>query len=242
MIVNVNGKDRVIPSDLSQITLGQYIEFYDTFGAQLDEDLRNIDDYYTVNEHYNYEEEVEETEDLKRIKLDGHTANCASKWFTFWSGCDFEEWKDSVDFIPVVYQYELIRGLIEASLATEHSFPLSIGWNGEQWAIQNYCIDPESNMTFEEFRCSMELRRQLASIGKTKWHALPYLCCIFLRKVGERYADELVNEDGERFKLMLELPMSEALKVSFFLKSCMHTYLTTSHYSKVEEVETVQQS
>ena len=81
MQVTVNGNVVNIPSDLSQITLKQFIEWYDEYGRSLDEKLSAI----LASE---YKDEI-----LREFDLEEHIINEALAWFSFFSGFDFADIK-----------------------------------------------------------------------------------------------------------------------------------------------------
>ncbi|MBL0235029.1 MAG: hypothetical protein IPQ08_15450 [Chitinophagaceae bacterium] len=227
MQVTVNGNVVNIPSDLSQITLKQFIEWYDEYGRSLDEKLSAI----LASE---YKDEI-----LREFDLEEHIINEALAWFSFFSGFDFADIKGTENAELIIDRYKIIRYLLKENENDFEEFPREIEWNNEVWAIQDFKVDPKSKMDFNEIITSKEAMRQLYKLGKSRWESLLYLSIIFFRKKGEAYTDELMHEDSERMKLMENLPMSIAMQVGFFLKNCVDTWQKISAYSGEGEADQI---
>lgn len=203
MLININGTEHNVPSDVSQISLGKFVEWYDTHGRTLDEELTAII----------------ETSDEPDIDLSLHIDKEALSWYSFFTGFDFFKCED-IELTDILLQYRILRDLIKESENESREFPASIDWNEEKWAIQDYRVVPGSLMSFNEVITGKEVIRQISKIGKGKWEALAYLCCIYLRKENELYSDDLL----ERVELMNTLPLNHALSVAFFLSSSISIF------------------
>jgi hypothetical protein len=202
MIIFINNTEHNVPSDLSQVTLGRFIQYYQEYGKDLDEQLNEI------------------TEELD---YDLHIDKEALSWYSFFTGYNFFESKD-IDLTDMLLQYRVLRSLLKESENACKEFPVQIEWNKEQWQIQDFKITPGSTMSFGEIITGKEVVRQINKMGQGKWDALPYLCAVYLRKKGEKFTDELVEQ---RVTLMNELPLNYALMVAFFLSSSISIFRNT---------------
>ena len=239
MQVVVNDTVHEVPFSLNDITLGRFIEYYDRYGRDLDKDLQDIvsRNYEKLLTEKNYEVTEEDISLHRQIDLDVHLDNEALAWFSFWTDCDFIEAKEHPAVQPLLTQYRVLRSLLQQSEENALLLPAEINWNGETWNIQDFKINPSSEMTFTEIITSKEVMRQTHAIGKGKWDALPYLCAVFFRKKDEQFNDELVIEGSEKLLLMQQLPMTNAIQVAFFLSICVNTWRNTLAYSNEQEQE-----
>lgn len=226
MVIKINEVEHNVPSDLSQIPLGKFIEWYNVYGRNLDEELNAI---------FQKEQDVFETE----IDLQLHVDKEALSWYTFFTGFDFFKCSN-IELTDLFLQYRILRDLLKESENEAKEFPAQIEWNGEIWAIQDFRINPGSTMSFNEVVTSKEIVRQINKIGQGKWDALLYLCCIWFRKKDEPFVDELTRD--ERLKLMETLPLNYALMVAFFLSSSISIFRHHLLYLQKEAVEKRQQN
>ena len=207
MTIELKGQEYRYPTELKDITLRQRIDFYHTYGKELDQQLKAI---------------AEAGGDEHEYLL--YQADSAIKHVAFYTGIDIEELRSEVSFLSVHSIY-----LTGAQMMQEEEKGMvlqpSYDYAGEKWVIAPPAVTPDSEITFNEFLTSFEIIRQMQALGNGKWDALPYLCCIYLRKEGEPFNESLVK--GERMDLMMDLPMDIALAVAFFLSSCLHTYAST---------------
>ena len=131
-----------------------------------------------------------------------------------------------------------MRYILKESVEQVLELPLEIEWQGEIWSIQDFNVNPASEMSFNEIITSKEVMRQIMAVGKGRWDALPYLCAIFFRKKGEAFSDDLIYEGSDRMELMKQLPMEYALQVAFFLTNCVSFWSSTLVSSEEKEAET----
>jgi len=234
MILLINDIEKKIPFELAEITLGQFIEYYDRYGRDLDSKLDEL-----IGKVYENEDEKEFNQELN---INTHIDEECIAWVSFWTGFSFEDIKDKPDILPVLTEYRKFRQQLKQSEDASNTYPSIIEWEGCQWEIQDYALTPSNGMTFNEVITSKEVIRQVHALGKKKWDALPYLCAIFLRKTGEPFNDEFVQDGSERLKIMQSLPMSHAIQVAFFLSSCVSTWMDISQYLKEEAVTESQNS
>lgn len=222
----VNNIAHEIPLNLPDITLGRFVDYYDKHGRELDKKLGEIINRKPIKE--SQEEDDKEDFNFSRQKaIDDHLDNEAIAWISFWTEAGYDDIKDTPKIIPLLNQYRTLRAALNET-EQEKIFPLEIMWHGDEWGIQDYTVNASSAMDFNEIITSKEIIRQIHAVGKGRWDALPYLCAVFFRKKDEVFSDALIIEEGERMKLMNELPMQYALKVSFFLKNCASIWRSTS--------------
>lgn len=231
MKVTINDKLHEVPFDLSDITLGNYLQYYEQYGRDLDKQLSELSstDYAKLLQEKGFAEVTTEDVELHQfIDIDNHIDHEALSWFSFWTKHDFFEVKNEPAVTDLLAQYRLFRHLSSGITSQgNEDFPQVILWREEQWMIQDFKVTPGGEMCFNEIITSKEVMRQVHAIGKGKWDALPYLCAVFFRKKGEAFNDTLIKEEGERMKLMQELPLLHALQVAFFLSICVNIWSNT---------------
>lgn len=239
--ITVNGKLHDVPFDLSDITLGRYLAYYDQYGRNLDKELAELrqKDYKKHLESLGaFSVSKEDIELHQQLDLDDHLDREALSWFSFWTGHNFLEAKDLPEVAPLYAQYRIFRYEMAETIENKSDeFPLSIEWMDEQWSVQDYRVNPTSEMTFNEIITSKEVMRQVHALGLGQWDGLPYLCAVFLRRKDEPFSDTLIAEGGERLLLMQDLPMLHALQVAFFLSICVGIWNAHSLCSIEKEPE-----
>lgn len=199
MIISINNTEHNVPSDLSQVTLGMFIQYYEKYGKALDEQLAEIDN---------------------EIDFDLHIDKEALSWYSFFTGYNFFETTD-VDLTDMLLQYRILRALLKESESNCKRFPIEVDWKEEKWVIQDYKVTPGSTMSFGEVITGKEVVRQITKIGQGKWDALPYLCAVYLRKKDESFNEAVIEQ---RVIEMQELPLDIALMVAFFLSSSISIF------------------
>lgn len=212
MQITINDTAFEVPFDTSKITLGQFMQYHDEYGRDLNKLLSNL-------QKKEFEDETE-----KIIELDDFLNKEALAWFSFWTKTDLFEVQDEPFTAPLLQAYRQLRSLI---MPEEAKFPLEVQFNNETWMIPDYKVTPASTIDFNEIVTPKEILRQLKTLEKDKYDALPYLCAIFFRKKNERFADEMVDNEGERMTLMNTLTLNVAFQVAFFLNSYQNISLTT---------------
>ena len=214
-------KDKVyrFPVVLSDTTLGQRVGFYNQYGKDLDERAADI----------------EKMADglIKQMETTMWHMDNAMKTFSWYTGIPLGEAQATISVADIMTIYNVDLALLqEQEQAITHQ--ATYDWNGETWVLAAPELSPESKMTLIEFITGKEIVRQMDSLGKGKWDALPYLCAVYLRKEGEPFTEDLVSEHSERVRLMERLPLDIALGVAFFLSSTLHIYTNTSAFSGKE--------
>lgn len=202
MKIILNGKQVTIPSSLSEITIGQRIDFHNQHGQLLDQMLESI---------LKMEDEI--FRDLELLQWQNEKMY---RTFAFFAGTTPEALKESkfIDEIATIYNSSLAVLLEdEQNLELQREFV----WKGEQWVIAHPELKQGHTMTFGELIDAKQTIQDIVQLGRGKWEYMVRLCAIYLRKKGEPYSEEFLYEDSERLKLMHELPMNIAMQVGFFL-------------------------
>lgn len=208
------------PTSLSAITLQQRIDFHEQYGK----DISEIETGYS---------EIEGG--IDEIDLLEHQLSVACKSFSFFSGIPLEDvFKIPVSQVSNVY-HACLKQLLEQQedIALETKFL----WGDDIWTLAHPDLTYQSELTFNEFITSKQIVKQMDSLGKGRWDALPFLCAIFLKKEGEQFDEAWVADGSERLELMKQLPLDIALSVGFFLNCSMSMYLHTSASLEAEAVK-----
>ena len=215
MRVVINNNEVVIPSSLSEITLGQRIDFHNQYGKELDEMLSSI-------------MEMEEGPD-RELEIAQFHFERMFMTFGFFAGVEPDALKESkfIDDVASIY-YSSLQVLFEDenNLDPQRLF----NWKGEVWEIAPPSLSQSTKMKFGEVIDSKQIIQDMVDLGAGKWEMMLKLSAIFLRKQGEAYRKEFVYEDSERMRLMRELPMDIAMQVGFFLSGsinfCQNTLMS----------------
>lgn len=217
MRVVINDKEVVIPSSLSEITLGQRIDFHNQYGKDLDEMLSSI-----MEMEDGPEKELEVTQfHFERMFMT----------FGFFAGVEPEVLKDSrfvEDIANIYYSSLYVLFEDEDNIEPQRLFT----WKNEVWEIAPPSLSQSTKMKFGEVIDSKQIIQDMVDLGAGKWEMMLKLSAIFLRKQGEAYRKEFVYEDSERMRLMRELPMDIAMQVGFFLSGsinfCQNTLMSSA--------------
>ncbi len=209
-----------IPTSLSEITLGQRINFQEQYGEEIAkrEALINA-----------IEDKIER--DLERAD---HYMYIFCISFSFFSGIDIHTVKEEVNIYQIIELFlPCFQGLFEQQ--EQITLQSTYYFKDEVWELASPELNYKSAITFGEFVTAKQIIKSLYDLSKDNWTALQYLCAIFLRKKSEAFDESFATEDSERFKLMRELPMDIALSVAFFLNASSSIYQKPSLYSKQAE-------
>ncbi|WPV66295.1 hypothetical protein [Chitinophaga sp. LS1] len=224
MRITVNDKEVVIPSSLSEFTLGQRIAFQEEYGNDLDEWLKKI----------------VEMEDgpMKELEVVEFQMEKMFRTFAFFANCTPEALKESefVDKIANIY-YACLSVLFESESKVECRQEYS--WKGETWVLHPPSLKHGDKMQFGEFIDSKQVVQNLIALGKSRWDAMLQLCAIYLRKPSEEYDESFLYENSERIEMMRELPMDIAMGVGFFLTASMSLSIHHFQSSTVAESKEV---
>ncbi|SHK93088.1 hypothetical protein SAMN05444266_101625 [Chitinophaga jiangningensis] len=216
MRILINDMEVVIPSSLSEITLGQRIDFHNQFGKAFDAHLDSI---------MAMEDGV--PRDIEIMDLNLQKAYAA---FSFFSEIDIDVLRQSAftDEILQIYHSSLAQLFQhEQEIVLQDTYY----FNGEKWQLSTPELHPGHRMRFGEFIDAKQIALDLYDFGQGKWDVMLRLCAIYLRREGEEYAAEFTRENSQRLQLMRSLPLEIALSVAFFLSASMSIYYNTSRFS-----------
>lgn len=246
MDIKINDSVKQVPSDISQISLKQFIGWHNEYGNDLDKQLDGLlkKDYtkYLTEERGFTSVTEEDIIFNMEMDIDQHIDREALCWYTYFTGFDFEAFEKENDVQDLLLQYRILRTLLKQSEVESRQLPLEIEWNGEIWMVQDYRLTPGHGMTFNEIVTSKEVVRQLHSVGKGRWQSLIYLCALFFRKKDEPFTDDLIYEGSDRMQLMETLPLNYGLAVAFFLSSSVNTYTKILAFSDLPPGEILHQN
>ena len=219
MIITIEAVDYRLPVSLLEITLADRIRYDRTYGDALQKELATI-----LKEE---EDERKRKSDADReLELMVHYCSVACKTLSFFGNIPLEvvEGTKAEDVLTIYHQFmtELSE---ETDFSKERERTTSFGWKGDIWVIQSPQLKHDSTMTFGELVDSKQWMKNIETLGTGRWEALLMLCCIYLRKEGEKYTKELAYPEGKRYRLMQTLPLQHALEVGFFLNSSISSYL-----------------
>lgn len=216
MRVVVNGIEKTLPTSLSEMTLGQRIDFYEQHGRELDEMADSI---------ANMPDSTEKELEIAHLQMEK-----MFRTFAFFTGTNAEQIKQSefVDKVANIY-YASLSTLLEDEEEIEPQ--QSFIWKGEHWELHEPELKHGSTMTFGEIIDAKQMVQNMADLGRGKWESLQKLCAVFLRKKGEPYHESFLYDGSDRLLLMRDLPMDIALQVGFFLLGSMSLFINTFRFS-----------
>lgn len=196
MNVPVSDIENVYPCDLSEITLGAWIDFTNTC-KELDTELITLQKL--PDNH------------RKRILLTSHMVERAYNALAFFTGKDIEEVKQIyfVDDVLQLYNDRLAK-LFESGSCKY--------WPCHGWTLPSPELSPGSYMSFGEFIDSKVIAQAADAMEQSKWELLQYICAIFLRHPDEPYNDAFVDDNNERFLSMRSITMDIAMAVMDFFE------------------------
>lgn len=220
MRLTINGIEVIIPTSLSEFTLGQRIDFQEQYGNDLDARVQKI---LAMEDSVDKELETTEFQFEKMFRT-----------FAFFAGCTPEALKESeyIDDIAAIY-HACLKVLFESE--EEVKIEQQYVWQGEVWVIHPPNLKQESKMKFREFIDAKQIVKDLSDLGRSQWDKLLRLCAIYLRKPSEEYQEAFMYENSERLELMKHLPMDIAMGVGFFLTASMHLYM--NHFQSFSPAE-----
>jgi hypothetical protein len=195
------GKGYSYPDSLSKITLGQRIAWQEFYGQRLEERAIAL-----AEMPEGFDKEIAGAD----LYVDG-----AIQSFSFFTGIPLADCS-RIDLPQLLNVYGAARAVMAEQEEQHPEGPYA--FKGELWYIAPPEVNTESKVTFNEFLVSKEVVRQLHAVGEGIWAALPYLCCVYLRKEDEPFTEALAREGGDRYQLMMELPLDIALAVTFFFE------------------------
>lgn len=220
MRVIVNEQQYILPSSLSEITLGTRIRFQKEVGDTLDMMAKSIDE---MPDGYEKELEILQFAVEKMFRT-----------FAFFVDADPEDLKNSefVDEIARIY-YSSLKIIFEEEAGIE--LKTEFFWNNESWFLSTPELKHGSSMKYGELIDAKQSVSNMIELGNNKWEYLLPLCAIYLRRKDEEYDKEFLFEGSDRLKQMESLPLDIALQVGFFLSSSLNIFKNTLQFSSQEE-------
>lgn len=216
MRVTINGKEVIIPSSLSEITLQQRIDYQNNVGEELEKMLKSI---FEMPEDFERELEMIEFQNEKMFRT-----------FAFFAGVSTQSLKESefVNDIANIY-YSTLHTLFEDE--DKIDLQQEFAWNNEMWHLHTPELKNGDKMKFGELIDAKQIIKDMIELGANRWECILPLCAIYLRKKGEQYEESFLYEGSERRELMKSLPLDIAMQVGFFLLFSLNTYQNTLQYS-----------
>lgn len=223
MKIFIDKEEFFVPFDPEIIQLQDYINYQDQFGKALETRLEEV------------METEWETEDDKIVEIDNLLDEEAICWISFWTKKDLRVIKGTKGSQQLVEAYKRKRYLLKH---TEENFDLSktYEWNGEEWKIQSFVIDSNSDMSFHEVIAAKETVRQVNKLKAGKLIAILHLAAIFFRHPDEAFDENFIKPGAQRIALMKTMPLSYAMGVSFFLRISVSFWTQILAYSNQQAV------
>lgn len=217
MRIKIEGQQYKIPASLLEVTLSDRIEYDREHGKELREKLSKI---------LSQPEGVDRDLDLAEYQCD-----VACRTLSFFGKIPIDIVRQvKLEEVLIIYHEIMQAYSAEANFADEAApLNLELEWNEEVWCIAPPELKNASSTTFGEFLDAKQAVKNLFELANDRWESLLMLCCIYLRKAGEQYSEELSEEKGTRYQLMQTLPLAHALNVGFFLSASMSSYISTFH-------------
>jgi hypothetical protein len=221
--LKINNKKIEIPGSLAEFTLGRRLKFQELHGDLLDMMTDSI---------LKMEDGIEKDLEL----LDFHFERMF-RIFSFFTGVTVEACRASeiVDRIAYIYNAHL------SYLFDDPKDPELIGaytFKGERWTLPEPILKQGGDLSFGEVIDSKQMIRDTFALNQGRWAAVLKLAAIYLRREGESYEEEFLFDDSPRIRLMMDLPMSIAHQVYFFLINLIPSSPVISIFSgKAEQRE-----
>lgn len=212
MIVSINDIEIQFPTSLSELTLGQRIDFHLAYGQELEQMLRDI-----VKMPEGFDKELQ----LSYFKIEQ-----ACRAFAFFSGYPLSAIAEAPFFEEISMIYDTcLRSFIE--WPTEVELQEKYTWNGQDWFLSSPELKHGDKMRFGEFIDAKQLVQQMVEMGMGRWEYMLPICAIYLRRENEAYQESFLYENSERLTLMRDLPMDIASHVGFFLSVTQNISIST---------------
>lgn len=213
MIITIEGKDYSLPVNFSEITLSQRIEYDRQYGKELRDRLTKL------------------IETPDEVEFAEYQADVACKTLSFFGKIPLETVQaTAIEDVLAIYTEVLEELAVEINFSGEMALYSEFVWNKEDWVIAPPELKQDTKMSFGEFIDAKQSVQNMQDTGEERWGALLPLCCIYLRKKGEKYDKDFVIEGGQRMELMKTLPLSIAIQVGFFFHLSTNMWLSTSRF------------
>lgn len=252
-MIEIKHKDQTyqLPESLMEITLWQRIDFWNKIDKDHEAKIRVI---YEKNAPPKQSKTIPKTilnddltapEPIPLTDDDAYTLSMldmerAVNAYSYFGNIPKEIVENELPHREVYgYYCDVLQCLItdDIRLETVNEFE----WRGEKWVIPDATLINGDCKTMREVASAFELLRltdlALKDYAVGKVSILLPLCCIWLKREGEKFDVNMMSEDGERSKLFKELPLEIALQVGFFLRFLWSTFMPTLIYSLSKRME-----
>lgn len=185
------------PHNLSDITLSQWVGYQNAYGQALDERLIEI---------RKMPNGPDKSDAILLHDVDLYTSNYA--YYT----------DTQIDEVKAMGITEVVKTM--GAVFIEHkkqeqwvNYNDTFDWQGSKWKVQPV-HNNTGKLTKSEYDMSVDIALIMSDLQDGKHEAMYDLCATYLRKVGEPYTSELLDE---RRQLMMSLPFNMALTVRKFV-------------------------
>jgi len=228
--ITIEGKAYQLPASIMDITLQDRIDFDQKYGMKLRGQLKKI---------------IEMRDGVDReMEFTSYHFELATKTLSFFGKVPLDV-VENTNITDVLSMYHTSVRMITDEIDfsdKEFKLQLEFKWEGDTWWIAPPVLKQDSAMSFGEFIQAKQVVKNMYKLGDQKYASLLPLACVYFRKKGEEFSDELLVEDGPRQQLLKSLPLQYALHVGFFLNSCLHSWLLTYRSSIPEVTEKASQN
>jgi hypothetical protein len=198
------------PLHLHEITLSQWVDFWHKYGQSLDRRFRALQ------------------------QLPQGSEQRAQAYLLYDLDNTIQQYAHYTDTpLDEVMKYELkdlctLQGKSFISLKQEEvtlNIHQVFDWNGYGWQIKPIFDKPTNQLTRQQFEHSQDIALIYSDCQDGKREAIYELCAAFMRKVNEPFSSELVDQSGERVRLMQSLPMNMATAVRLYTEQSINLWL-----------------
>lgn len=208
MKVRYNNTIYHYPSSAHDVSVGDLIRYHEMYGRANNDRLQEIE---------LIEDETERDVETSKLILQSYAQS-----FSFHTGIPLDEVGKCIDVGDMCDIY--VQNLEQSLKDKPTNYSREIDWDGDIYCLGDYQLLPQHDRILDEFLTSKEAIRQLSVNKASSWEKLKYLSCIYLRKKGEPFTENLLQPDGDRMQIMDKLPASIAQQVGIFFDQ-HNTYL-----------------
>jgi len=197
------------PTKLEQITLRQWVDFYNMYGKDLEKRFADI-------------QKMPEGEDRNNEYMLYDWDNTLYT-YSYYTGIPMDKVM-KMDLKAVIME----QGSAFISLKKEEvrlTYRDVYEWNGHQWMIQPIYMSTSEKLTYEQFQKTQDLALIISDLQDGKQEAIYCLCAAYLRRINEEFTEDLVHPSSNRVKLMQSLPLNLALRVKKYFEDSVKLYL-----------------
>lgn len=217
MKIQINGQIVNFPSSLSEITLGQKIEFEKEHRAALDEIIHGI--------------AKQKDPDLQEVEAFNYRHEKMIREFSFFTGMPVKVLRETeneiLDSIANIY-YSCLATITDDEQDIELNPQTEFVFNGEFWVL----LPLDDDKSFKAFHTVKKLTKLMVDLSNGDWSALLPICATYIRKIDEPFQPVFMEEGSDRVELMKGLPMDITLHVVKYLNLTMSVYMPKTNAEK----------